>query len=141
MGLGLLAAVCWVSYILLNRTVGRRIPGAQGSAAAAGLSALTFLPVGVVVVVRPPPTAGAVGYAVAAGILASAVPYLADVFTLRRVPAQVFGLFMSVHPVLAVLAGWLMLGLGLGWVEWAAIGAVVVANALSILVPRRCPTW
>lgn len=67
MGLGLLAAVCWASYILLNRTVGRRIPGAQGSAAAAALSALAFLPVGVVVVVRNPPTAGAVGYAIAAG--------------------------------------------------------------------------
>lgn len=35
MGLGLLAAVCWASYILLNRTVGRRIAGAEGSAAAA----------------------------------------------------------------------------------------------------------
>ncbi|WP_338894692.1 EamA family transporter [Streptomyces sp. TG1A-60] len=137
MGLGLLAAVCWASYILLNRTVGRRIPGAQGSAAAAGLAALAFLPVGVFVVVRQPPTAGAVGYAIAAGVLASAVPYLADVFTLRRVPAQVFGLFMSVNPVLAALAGWIMLGQGLGWAEWAAIGAVVVANALSILVPRR----
>ncbi|WP_326574389.1 EamA family transporter [Streptomyces sp. NBC_00481] len=142
MGLGLLAAACWASYILLNRTVGRRIPGAQGSAAAAGLSALAFLPVGigVMVVARQPPTAGAVGYAVAAGILASAVPYLADVFTLRRVPAQVFGLFMSVNPVLAALAGWIMLGQDLGWVEWAAIGAVVAANALSMLVPVRPST-
>ena len=137
MSLGLLAAVCWASYILLNRTVGRRIPGAQGSAAAAGLSALAFLPVGAVVVVRNPPTAGAVGYAIAAGVLASAVPYLADVFTLRRVPAQVFGLFMSVNPVLAALAGWIMLGQELGGIEWAAIGAVVAANALSMLVPSR----
>jgi inner membrane transporter RhtA len=47
MGFGLLAAGCWASYILLNRTVGRRIPGAAGSAATAGLSALLFLPVGV----------------------------------------------------------------------------------------------
>ncbi|WP_234046197.1 EamA family transporter [Streptomyces adelaidensis] len=136
MGLGLLAAVCWASYILLNRTVGRRVPGAQGAAVAAGLSALAFLPVGVVVVLRHPPTAGAVGYAIAAGILASAVPYLADVFTLRRVPAQTFGLFMSVNPVLAALAGWIMLGQDLGPIEWTAIGAVVTANALSIAVPR-----
>lgn len=137
MGLGLLAACCWASYILLNRTVGRRMPGAQGAAAAAGLSAPAFLPVGLVLVVRQPPTAGAVGYAVAAGVLASALPYLADVFTLRRVPAQVFGLFLSVNPVLAALVGWIMLGEGLGWVEWAAIGAVVAANALSLGVPRR----
>ncbi|MFI5795746.1 EamA family transporter [Streptomyces sp. NPDC051677] len=137
MGLGLLAAVCWASYILLNRTVGRRVPGAQGSAAAAAVSAVLFLPVGVVLVLREPPTATAVGYAVAAGVLSSAVPYLADLLTLRHVPPAAFGLFMSVNPVLAALVGWIGLGQGLGLVDWSAIGAVVCANALSILVPRR----
>ncbi|HET6859734.1 MAG TPA: EamA family transporter, partial [Streptomyces sp.] len=34
-GLALTAAVCWGCYILLNRTVGRRLPGLEGSAAAA----------------------------------------------------------------------------------------------------------
>ncbi|WP_425245646.1 EamA family transporter [Streptomyces sp. NEAU-NA10] len=137
MGLGLLAAVCWASYILLNRTVGRRVPGAQGSAAAAAVSALVFLPVGVVLVLRNPPTAPAVGFAVAAGVLSSAVPYLADLFTLRHVPPAAFGLFMSVNPVLAALVGWIGLGQGLGLVDWTAIAAVVLANALSILAPRR----
>ncbi|MES4905808.1 MULTISPECIES: EamA family transporter [unclassified Streptomyces] len=137
MGLGLLAAVCWASYILLNRTVGRRTPGAQGSAAAAALSALMFLPVGVVLAIRQPPTAPAVGCAVAAGVLSSAVPYLADLFTLRRVPAQAFGLFMSVNPVLAAVVGWIVLGQRLGWIEWAGVGAVVVANALSIMGRAR----
>nr|WP_309484578.1 EamA family transporter [Streptomyces himalayensis] len=136
MGLGLLAAVCWASYILLNRTVGRRIPGAQGPAAAAGLSALMFLPAGLVIVVERPPTAGAAVYAVAAGVLSSAVPYLADLFTLRRVPARAFGLFMSVNPVLAAVVGWVVLGQSLGWTEWAAIGAVVAANTGSILTSR-----
>ncbi|MFJ2887049.1 EamA family transporter [Streptomyces sp. NPDC087305] len=136
MALGLLAAVCWASYILLNRTVGRRLPGAQGSAAAAGVSALMFLPVGIVVAVRHPPTLAAAACAVAAGVLSSAVPYLADLFTLRRVPAPAFGLFMSVNPVLAAVVGWIGLGQRLGWAEWAGIGAVVVANALSILIAR-----
>ncbi|MEV6592986.1 EamA family transporter [Streptomyces acidicola] len=136
MGLGLLAAVCWASYILLNRTVGRRIPGAQGPAAAAGVSALMFLPVGAVVVVQHPPTAGSVVYAVVAGVLSSAVPYLADVFTLRRVPARAFGLFMSVNPVLAAAVGWVVLGQGLGGPEWASIAAIVAANAVSVLAVR-----
>jgi len=133
MGLGLLAAACWASYILLNRTVGGRVPGAQGSAAAAGVSALMFLPVGILVAVRHPPTLAAAGCAVAAGVLSSAVPYLADLFTLRRVPAPAFGLFMSVNPVLAAVVGWIGLGQRLGWAEWAGIGAIVAANALSIL--------
>ncbi|MFI5472620.1 EamA family transporter [Streptomyces cacaoi] len=137
MGLGLLAAVCWASYILLNRTVGRRVPGAQGAAAAATVSAVLFLPVGVVLVLRHPPTAQSVGFAVAAGVLSSAVPYLADLFTLRQVPAAAFGLFMSVNPVLAALVGRFGLGQELGLVDWSAIAAVVCANALSILVPRR----
>ncbi|MFD5337757.1 EamA family transporter [Streptomyces hawaiiensis] len=136
MGLGLLAAVCWASYILLNRTVGRRIPGVQGSAAASGFSTLMFLPVGVVLVVEHPPTAGAAAYALAAGVLSSAVPYLADLVTLRRVPAQTFGLFMSVNPVLAAVVGWIVLGQSLGWTEWAAISAIVAANTLSILTTR-----
>lgn len=137
--LGLLAAACWASYILLNRTVGRRVPGAQGAAAAAAVSALVFLPVGVVLVLRHPPTAAAVGFAVAAGVLSSAVPYLADLFTLRHVPPAAFGLFMSVNPVLAALVGWIGLGQGLGLVDGTAIAAVVLANALSILAPRRGP--
>nr|WP_244184204.1 EamA family transporter [Streptomyces cellostaticus] len=132
MGLGLVAACCWASYILLNRIVGRRIPGAQGAGAAAGVSALAFLPAGILVVVQHPPTAGAVLCAVTAGVLSSAVPYLADLLTLRTVPAQTFGLFMSVNPVLAAVVGWVVLGQGLGGPEWAAIGAVVTANALSI---------
>ncbi|WP_329158825.1 EamA family transporter [Streptomyces sp. NBC_01717] len=135
MGLGLLAAVCWASYILLNRTVGRRIAGVEGSAAAAGLSALMFLPVGLVVV-QHPPSAGAAVCAVAAGILSSAVPYLADLFALRHVPAQTFGLFMSVNPVLAAVVGWIVLGQNLGWIEWAGMATVVWANAISILIRR-----
>jgi inner membrane transporter RhtA len=136
MCLGLLAACCWASYILLNRTVGRRIPGAQGSAAAAAVSALLFLPVGAVVAVRHPPTAQAAVCAVAAGVLSSAVPYLADVFTLRRVSAPAFGLFMSVNPVLAAVVGRVLLDQHLGWAEWAGIGAVVAANAVSITARR-----
>ncbi|GLW50376.1 membrane protein [Streptomyces sp. NBRC 14336] len=132
MALGLLAAVCWAAYILLNRTVGRRVPGAQGSGAAAALSALLFLPVGIVIALRQPPTPGAVACAVTAGVLSSAVPYLADVFTLRHVPARAFGLFMSVNPVLAALVGLVGLGQELGGAEWAGIGAIVAANVLAL---------
>lgn len=64
------------------------------------------------------------------------MPYLADLFTLRHVPAQTFGLFMSVNPVLAAVVGWIVLGQNLGWIEWAAMATVVWANAISILIRR-----
>ncbi|MGW9169898.1 EamA family transporter [Streptomyces decoyicus] len=131
--LGLLAAVCWASYILLNRLVGARLPGAEGSAAAAVVSALLYIPVGLTVLAHHPPTASAVGYAAAAGILSSAVPFLADLLALRRVPARFFGVFMSVNPVLAALVGLVVLDQNLHAIDWLAIAAIVAANTVSIL--------
>jgi inner membrane transporter RhtA len=129
--LALVAAVCWAAYILLNRVIGRRLPGAEGSAAAAGLSALAYVPIGVLTLLHHPPTAAALGYAATTGILSSAVPFLADLLTLRRVPARFFGVFMSVNPVLAALVGWVMLGQALGWAEWLAVATIVTANSVS----------
>jgi inner membrane transporter RhtA len=129
--LALLAAACWASYILLNRVIGRRLPGAEGPAAAAGLSALAYVPIGIVTLSLHPPTARALADAAAAGVLSSAVPFLADLLTLRRVPARFFGVFMSVNPVLAALVGWVVLGQSLGWAEWLAITTIVAANSVS----------
>lgn len=136
MGLALLAAGCWAAYIMLNRTLGRRLPGAEGAATAAILSGLMFLPVGVILAVRQLPSIRVVGYAVVAGLLSSAVPYLADLFALRRVPARAFGLFMSVNPVFAAVVGWIGLHQQLSWIEWSSIVAIVAANTLSMSTNR-----
>jgi inner membrane transporter RhtA len=133
-GLALLAAAGWASYILLNRQIGRRLPGAQGPAAAAGASALVFVPIGTVVLIRHPPTAGALAGAAAAGVLSSAIPFLLDLLALRRVPAGYFGIFMSVHPVLAALIGLVVLGQPVPWPSWLSIAAIVGANAASSMV-------
>ncbi|WP_150239972.1 EamA family transporter [Nocardiopsis quinghaiensis] len=131
--LALLAAACWAGYILLNRTVGRRVSGIEGSAASAGISALLFVPVGAWVLWHHPPTPAALACAAVAGVLSSTVPFLGDLFALRRVPARFFGLFMSVHPVMAALAGLVVLDQALDPVDWSAIAAVVAANATSAL--------
>lgn len=130
--LGLLAASCWASYILLNRVVSRRLPGAQGLGAAAGLSAALYLPVGVWVLSSHAFGYRALGYAAIAGVLSSALPFLADMLALKRVAAGFFGVFMSVNPVLAALIGVLLLGQALQWQEWLAVVAIVAANAISV---------
>src|SRR4051812_19826901 len=131
-GLGLLAAMCWAFYILLNRVVGRELPGATGSAVASGLSGVAYVPVGVVVLLHHPATLAAVSYALVAGVLSSAVPFLVDVLTLRRVTAQFFGVFMSVNPVLAALVGLVVLRQQLAMLDWLAIVVIVAANAVAI---------
>src|SRR6516225_3282692 len=108
--LALLAAACWAGYILVNRVAGARLPGSQGPAAAAGLSALLYVPVGIWALASHPVTAAALDRAATAGLLCSAVPMVADTLALRRVPARFFGVFMSVNPVFAALTGLVVLG-------------------------------
>jgi inner membrane transporter RhtA len=133
-GLGMLAAVCWAGYILLNRTLGSRLPGVEGSAAAGALSALVYVPVGIVTLLAHPPTAAALAFALAAGVLSSVVPFLADLLALRRVPAHSFGIFMSLSPVFAAAIGATVLGEALAAVDWLAIGLIVSANAVAVSV-------
>ncbi len=135
--LGLLAALCWATYILLNRTVGRRLPGLEGSAAAGAVSGLVYVPIGVGVLLTHPPTPGALACAATAGLLSSAVPFLADLLALRRVPAHSFGLFMSVSPVFAAAIGAVVLGEALAPLDWLAIALVVIANTLAVLLTSR----
>ncbi|UDL97643.1 EamA family transporter [Streptomyces longhuiensis] len=130
--LALLAAVCWGCYILLNRTVGQRLPGIEGSAAAALVSGALYVPVGIAALWLHRPTATALLCALTAGVLSSAVPFLTDLLALRRVPAHFFGIFMSVNPVCAALVGLLILGQHLGPESWTAIAVIVAANAVAV---------
>jgi inner membrane transporter RhtA len=136
-GLAVLAAACWASYILASRVVGVRLPGVQGPAAAASLSALLYVPVGIWVLVSHPVTVTALGRAATAGLLCSAVPMVADLQALRRVPARFYGVFMSINPVFAALVGLVVLGQSLALIDWLAIAAIVSANAVSVGAGER----
>lgn len=130
--LAMLAAACWAGYILVNRVLGARLPGSQGPAAAAGLSALLYVPVGIWALASHPLEGAALGRAATAGILCSAVPMVADMRALRRVPARFFGVFMSVNPVFAALTGLIVLSQSLELADWLAVAAIVTANAVSV---------
>ncbi|MFE7111996.1 DMT family transporter [Streptomyces sp. NPDC057575] len=135
--LALLAAACWGSYILLNRVVGRRLPGLEGSAAAAAVSGALYLPVGVLALWLHPPTAASMACALAAGVLSSAVPFLADLLALRRVPTHFFGVFMSINPVCAALIGLVVLGQHLDAAAWLAMLVIVGANTVAVTANSR----
>ena len=130
-GLGLAAAAFWASYILLNRVAGQRLPGAQSAAVASGFSALLYLPV-TVLVLREHLLNPVILYAVAAGMLCTAIPMVLDLFALRRVSTRFYGVFMSAHPVFAVLAGMVVLSQVPAGHELLGIGIVVVANAVAV---------
>jgi inner membrane transporter RhtA len=137
LAVGLVGGACWAAYIVLNRVAGARLPGLQAPAVAAGSCALAYLPVLVVLAGGGRLTAAALGYSVAAGVLASVVPYAADLIALRFVPSRFFGVSMSVHPVLAAFVGTVLLGQFLGAHVWVGIAVVVLANAAAVATSRR----
>ncbi|MHA7241240.1 EamA family transporter [Arthrobacter sp. TMS1-12-1] len=138
-GLGLIAACSWAAYILLNRTIGSRITGVQGTATATGVSAALFLPIAVWILITNRPDAFTVLCAVGAGVLASTVPFVADLIALRRIPANLFGILMSLNPVLAALIGAVLLHEELGTIERVGIALIVTANTAALLLPTRTP--
>ena len=125
----LLAALAWAGYILLSRATGRRFPGSSGLTIAMLVAAVAVTPAGVAAgggaLLRP----GIVATGVAIGLLSSLIPYTLELETLRRIPARVFGIWMSLEPAVAALVGLVMLGQALALREWIAIGCVVVACA------------
>jgi len=70
-------------------------------------------------------------------LLSSVLPYSLETEALRRLPANVFGVLMSLEPAVAALAGLVVLGQGLRARDVVAIALVVVA---SVGVTRTGPT-
>jgi inner membrane transporter RhtA len=88
--------------------------------------ALVTLPTGIDAdLLEPELLAAGVGIALASSV----IPYSFELEALRRLPARVFGVLMSLEPGVAALAGLVVLGQALDGVEWLAIAFVVVASA------------
>jgi inner membrane transporter RhtA len=132
----LIAGACWAAYILIAQHAGRVFPGGEGVALAMVIAVLVPLVPGIA-------DAGAtllepkwLALGCAVGVLSSAIPYSLETEALRRIPANVFGVLMSIEPAVAALAGFVVLGQDLGLRELVAIGFVVAASAgVSIATP------
>lgn len=133
----LAAAALWAAYIVFSARTGARFPKADGLALAMTGAAVLVLPWGILgagAVLLDPRTLG-LGAAVA--VLSSVLPYSFEMAALRRLPTTTFALLMSFGPVLAALAGFLVLGQVLAVVQVVAIGLVVLACAGAVV--QRAP--
>ncbi|MCS6710733.1 EamA family transporter [Brachybacterium sp. EF45031] len=138
-GFALLAASSWAAYLALSRAAGRRLTGLAPSAVAALTSVLVLTPIVLLTLDATRVTASAVGFAVAAGLLTSAVPYALDVIVLRILPLGLVSLLMSVHPACAALAGALVLGERLSPVDVAGLLLISGANVMAVRASLRRP--
>jgi inner membrane transporter RhtA len=124
----LLAAAGWAGYILLSRATGQRLAGPSGLVIAMCVAAVLVTAPGVVAGAPEMFRPEVLATGVAIGLLSSVIPYWLEFEALRRVPARVFGVWMSMQPAVAALIGLTMLGQRLSLAEWAGICCVAVAS-------------
>ena len=133
----LLAAACWMAYIHLSQRTGAAFAGGSGLALAMAVGALIVLPAGVVqgegALLEP----DLLGAALVVALGSSVLPYSLELEALRRLPASVFGVLMSLEPAVAALAGFVVLGQDLGARDLVAIAMVVAASAGAAALSRR----
>ncbi|MCT9003002.1 EamA family transporter [Microbacterium memoriense] len=131
------AAATWAFYILASARVGATFPKLDGLALAMVVGAIVSLPFGVVdaggALLRPE----ILGIGAAVAILSSTIPYALELIALRRLPASAFAILMSLAPATAALAGFVLLGQHLAWLELAGIALVITASIGAVRATGR----
>ncbi|WP_394621562.1 DMT family transporter [Lentzea sp. JNUCC 0626] len=124
----LAAGACWAGYILVTAKLGSQTSDGQGLALAMVVGAVIALPFGITSAgtAMLDPLILAAGFAVA--LMSSVIPYSLELEALRRMPPRVFGILMSMEPVVAAIAGLLLLGEQLKPAQWVAVCCVVIAS-------------
>jgi len=133
-----LAAVAWAGYIVGSARLGTVFEDTRGLAL--GMIVATAVPLvpGVVGAAGAELTLAVIPLGIAVALLSSVIPHTLDNEALRRVPANVFGVLMSLEPVIATLLGWALLGQRLSLREWVGV-ALVVTAAVGIMRYRSEP--
>lgn len=133
------AGVLWAAYITLSIHVGRAYSGPTGLVLAMAVGAFVALPFGIAsagsALLRPELLAAA--FAVA--VLSAALPWSLELEALRRMPAHVFGVLMSLEPAIGALVGFVVLGERIGMRAVTAIALVVIASAGAARGARAAP--
>lgn len=130
------AAVAWALYIVSSARVGGAFPKLDGLALAMAVGAVVSIPFGVADAgaALAQPTTLALGAAVA--LLSSTLPYAFELMALRRLAASAFAIMMSLAPAIAALAGLVLLGQTLSWLELVGIGLVIAASIGAVRASR-----
>lgn len=122
------AASSWALYILASARVGREFPRLDGLALAMVVGALAALPWGLIAAGGALVRIDLLALGAAVAVLSSTIPYALELLALRRLAASAFAILMSLAPATATLAGWLLLGQVMTWLEIIGIALVIAAS-------------
>jgi inner membrane transporter RhtA len=139
-GLGFAAAAgaSWAGYILATARAGSDFPSLDGLALATAIGALATAPFAMVAV--DPVSAlrwQVLGLGALVGVMSSVIPYSLELISLRRLPSETFAILTCLSPVVAAVAGWLILGQHLAVTGYVAIVLVTLASIGAVRSARE----
>ncbi len=132
-----LAALFWALYIVFGQRAGAA-GNADGGTVAIGMviAMLVVVPPGIHEAGAKLLDPALLPMALVVAAVSSAIPYVIEMYAMARIPARTFGIFMSIEPALAAMAGFAMLGTVLTPIQWTAILCVVLASLGSAATSR-----
>ena len=134
----LLSGLCWALYIVIAAEVGQKMPGLEGLTWALIFSTVFLLPIGIATDGSALLTPKLLGASACLALLSTTLPYSFEMIALRSIPINVFGVLLSIEPMVSALAGLVILGESLS--ARSAIACLLVsmaaAGAANIRMPR-----
>ncbi len=127
LALALGAGACWALYIVFGQRVGNAF-GMQGAALGTAIAALCVAPIGIAQAGTALLDPHILPLAIGVGLLSSAIPYSLEMIALTKLPAQTFGILMSVEPAIAAISGLIFLGERLSLPQWIALACIMLAS-------------
>jgi inner membrane transporter RhtA len=107
--LAFLSALTWATYILLSGRINRVMDGNTALSLAMGVAALVSLPLGIIGAAGVLANPSLILLSVIVALLSSAIPFAFEFHALKTMPPRVFGLLVSLEPVVATLIGFVIL--------------------------------
>jgi Predicted permease, DMT superfamily len=121
----LAAALCWGIYIMVGSKVA--IYGSRGVAVGMALASIIILPFGFVHAGMALFQPYVLAFGLVIAVLSGTLPFLLDIYALKSLPRNIFGILMSASPAISAIAGLVILHEQLSIIQWGGIAAITVA--------------
>ncbi len=131
------AAVSWACYILASARAASEVPNLDALAIATVIGAVLTAPAALLVIDASAVQWQIVGLGLTVGVMSSVVPYSLELISLRRLPPETFAILTCLSPVIAALAGLLILHQHLAPTGYLAIVLVTAASIGAVRSTRE----
>ncbi len=126
------AAVSWACYILASARAASDFPNLDALAMATMIGAVVMAPFAMLHVDAAALQWAVLGLGLTVGVMSSVIPYSLELISLRRLPPETFAILTCLSPVVAALAGWLILSQRLSPTGYLAIVLVTAASVGAV---------